>query len=95
MVIVTFFCFLTDAMQIFVKTITGKTIALEVQETDIVESVKAMIQDKEEIPSNTQRLVFNGKQLEDWRTLSNYNIQQGSTLLLVLSLKGRKWYRCV
>ena len=83
-----FSCFLIDGMQIFVKTVTGKTITLEVQDIDTIESVKVMIQDKEEIPSNTQQLVFTGKQLEDWRTLSNYNIQQGSTLLLVLSLKG-------
>ena len=82
-------------MQIFVKTITGKTIPFEVKATDTIESIKAMIQDKEEIPTNKQRLVFTGKKLEDWRTLSNYNIQQGSTLLLVLSLFGKKismWY---
>ena len=75
-------------MHVYVKTLTGKTISVEVEPDESVESLKAKIQEKEGVPIDQQRIIFDGKQLDSLKSLSDYDIDDDSTLHLVLRLRG-------
>ena len=77
-----------ESIQVFVRTVSGVTVTIDVEPNITVEMLKAKIQDKQEIPLEHQRLIYLSKQLENKRTLAEYNIQHGATIDLLLRLLG-------
>lgn len=75
-------------MQVFIKTLTGRTVTIIVDEDDTIFNLKMKLKEKEDIPPDEQRLIFGGHQLEDKQTLKHYDIQRDSTIHLVLRLPG-------
>jgi ubiquitin len=75
-------------IQVHVKTLQGNTITIDVSKEDTIASLKDKIQEKQGIPSDQQRLIFNGKQLEDDKTMNDYNIEDSANIHLVLRLRG-------
>ncbi len=82
------FCVLIGTMLIKVKTLVGKEIEIDIDQTDKIERIKERIEEKEGIPPPQQRLIFSGKQMNDEKTVNDYKIQGGSVLHLVLALRG-------
>ena len=74
--------------QLFVKTLSGKTVSIECEESDKIEDVKAKIEEKEGVPVDQQRLIFAGKQLDGQKTLQECGINEGDSLSMVLRLRG-------
>mmetsp|Transcript_15649 Transcript_15649/g.28047 ORF Transcript_15649/g.28047 Transcript_15649/m.28047 type:complete len:81 (+) Transcript_15649:268-510(+) len=75
-------------MQLFVKTLDGKTLTVDAEEEDTIEDIKNKIMEKEGVPTDQQRLIFGGKQLEGQKTLADYDVQEDSTFHMVLRLRG-------
>ena len=79
---------LRGGMQLFVKTLDGKTLTVDAEEEDTIEDIKNRIMEKEGVPTDQQRLIFGGKQLEGQKTLADYDVQEDSTFHMVLRLRG-------
>ena len=75
-------------MQVFLRTLTGMTITLDVESTDTIEVLKEKIRDKQGIPIDQQRLIYSAKQLQDGRTLADYNIKNMASIHLILRMRG-------
>ena len=85
---------LRGGMQLFVKTLDGKTLTVDAEEEDTIEDIKNRIMEKEGVPTDQQRLIFGGKQLEGQKTLADYDVQEDSTFHMVLRLRGGMQRAC-